>query len=241
MNIFDTKKIRFIGHRGFQPLAPENSIPSFAYAGMFGHWAIETDVRTTSDGELVCCHNGTVDGFYNGSGRISEMSMSELSKLSIIKGNRLDCFEKEDLRMPKFSEYLEICRRFGSVPFIEIKTKDTERVIDAVRRSGFSDGEVVMSSIEFDSLVETRKMSKDMFIHWIFAEENRLPVLRELGNAGFSWKISDPFECPKEKIDEAHNMGLKICLRAADSVDYVKRMLWLGLDYLPTNCMHGII
>ena len=238
MNIFDIPKIKYIGHRGFTPMAPENSLPSFAYAGMLGQWAIETDVHVTKDGEIVCCHNTTVDNFYNGSGAIKDMTLNELTSLRIIKGNRLGCFSSEELRMPKFSEYLDICRRYGSVPFIELKTDDAERVIHALRKHGFSDDEVVMSAIEFKRIKESRLFSANMFVHWIFADEGELPTLAALGNAGFSWKIDDSLSCPKERIDLGHDMGLKVCLRAADSYEIVKHMINLGLDYLPTNTMH---
>ena len=53
MKIFDIPKTHFISHRGFTPLAPENSLPSFYYAGLLGQWAIETDVHMTRDGEIV--------------------------------------------------------------------------------------------------------------------------------------------------------------------------------------------
>jgi len=45
MKIFNTQNNRYISHRGFTPLAPENSLPSFYYAGLLGQWAIETDVH----------------------------------------------------------------------------------------------------------------------------------------------------------------------------------------------------
>ena len=33
-------------------------------------------------------------------------------------------------------------------------------------------------------------------------------------------------------------MGLRLCLRAGDTVQSVARMRELGLDYVPSNCMH---
>jgi len=43
--IFDTPHpVRYISHRGFMPLAPENSLAGFEYAGLLSQWAIETDV-----------------------------------------------------------------------------------------------------------------------------------------------------------------------------------------------------
>ena len=238
MGIFDIKKNRYISHRGFQPIAPENSLPSFTYAGMLGQWAIETDVRMTSDGEIVCCHNETVDAYCNGIGKISDMTLSEIRGLRITKGNRADCFTDDEARIPTFSEYLAICKKYGSIPFIELKIADAERVIHAVRKAGFSDDEAVMSAIKFSGLKESRRYTDKMFIHWIFAEENKLEELGELGNAGYSLNIPDSFSCPETKIIQGHNMGLKVCLRAADSVKTVEHMQRLGLDYLPTNCMH---
>ena len=238
MKIFDIPKTHFISHRGFTPLAPENSLPSFYYAGLLGQWAIETDVHMTRDGEIVCCHNDTLDKYCNGVGKISEMSYSELRRFEIVNGNRVECFNKEERKIPLFSEYLSICRRFGSIPFIELKTDDAEQIIYELHKNGFSDDEVVMSSCALSRLVETRRYTSDMFIHWIFAEENKLSELCDLGNAGFSLCISDPLACDEKRIVTAHKMGLKVCLRAADDVGSLEHMKTLGLDYFPTNKMH---
>lgn len=239
MNIFDTPKTRFISHRGFTPLAPENSLPSFYYAGMLGQWAIETDLRVTRDGKIVCCHNGDIDSYCNGSGQISEMTYQELCQFEIVRGNRWDCFREEERKIPLFSEYLSICKRFGSVPFIELKTGDIEYIIHQMRKNGFSDEEVVISSAELSDLTQSRQYAPKAFLHWIFAQEEKLEELCSLGNAGMSWKIADPFSCDKQKqIASVQKMGLKVCLRAADSVSALKQMQLLGLDYFPTNTMH---
>jgi hypothetical protein len=87
-------------------------------------------------------------------------------------------------------------------------------------------------------LEETRKHTSKMFVHWIFAQEEQLDRIVKLGNAGISWFISDVSDCPPEKIQCTHEMGLKVCLRAGDSITSVKQMIAMGLDYIPTNCMH---
>jgi len=122
-SIFDRpRRERFISHRGYQPMAPANSLPGFAYAGLLGQWAIETDVQRTRDGVLVCCHDASVDSTFNGNGVIAEMTWDELARLRICQGNRRECIPQEQLRMPLFAEYLSICRRAGSIPFVELKT-----------------------------------------------------------------------------------------------------------------------
>ena len=77
---------RYVSHRGFQPMAPANSLPSFEYAGYLRQWAIETDVHFTRDGVAVCCHNDTVDATFDGTGAIREMGWAELSRLRMSQG-----------------------------------------------------------------------------------------------------------------------------------------------------------
>jgi len=231
--------VRYISHRGFQPLAPANSLPSFAYAGALHQWAVETDVHETKDGVLVCCHDSKVDALFDGEGAIRDMTWEELSRLRMKTGNRLNCLKDEQKRMPLFSEYLAICRHYGSIPFIEAKMDNVKKIMEAVNAAGLHDSEVVMSTASLDRLIETRKISKDIFVHWIFGTEDRLDELARLGNAGMSWNYTDPLASPVEKINLSREAGVKVCLRAADSTAAVHHMLSLGLDYLPSNCMHN--
>lgn len=233
------EKIRYVSHRGFTPLAPENSLPAFAYAGMLGQWAIETDVHLSRDGVPVCCHDENTKAMFGDEGLIREMSWHELSCLRLATGNRLECFPREQLRMPLFSEYLSLCRRYGCVPFIELKTGDVDRVLRAVREAGFGEDEAVMSSTHFPWLEDVRKAAPGMFIHHIFSDEIRMRKMEKMGNAGLSLKVDDPLARSVEWIEKAHKAGLRVCLRAADSLQAVRVMLDLGLDYLPTNRMAG--
>ena len=52
--------------------------------------------------------------------------------------------------------------------------------------------------------------------------------------------VSPPKATP-DKITRPHEMGLKVCLRAGDTLENVRRMLELGCDYIPSNCMHGVL
>ena len=226
---------RFVSHRGFQPLAPANSLPSFEYAGRLGQWAIETDVHMTRDGHLA------VDATFDGTGAIKEMTLKECRALRMNVGNRLECLRDEQKVMPLFSEYLAICKKFGSVPFLELKTEDSEAVMRAVKEAGIEDGGVVCSSGSIDYLRLARKAAPNVFMHLIFAKEHQVEAMVAMGNAGLSWKIDDPMARPVELIKLAHDAGLKVCLRAGDSVEAVETMLEIGLDYIPSNCMHGAL
>ena len=230
---------RFVSHRGFRPLAPDNSLPGFIHAGRLGQWAIETDVHVTRDGVPVCCHDATVDATYDGDGRIDEMTWAELSRLRLRTGTRLECLDDDDRRMPLFAEYLAICRAFRSVPFIELKMPKVEPVLRVAREVGVAVEEMVMSAFELPWLEAARASTPGLFLHHIFCNDVAAERLASLGHAGLSWNVKDPTTLSPETVADTHAMGLKVCLRAADSVEAVRQMRTLGLDYIPTNTMHS--
>ena len=108
MSIFDKPGLHYISHCGFRPLAPDNSLPGFEYAGILKQWAIETDVHMSADGVLVCNHNATVDASYDGNGSIREMTWSELSRLRL--PFQLGLFLQE-MKMCPFAEPVQAGRQ----------------------------------------------------------------------------------------------------------------------------------
>lgn len=70
-----------IGHRGASGEAPENTLAAFALALEQGAEGIELDVQLTKDGEIVVCHDLTVDRTTDGSGLIGDKSWEELKSL----------------------------------------------------------------------------------------------------------------------------------------------------------------
>jgi len=50
-----------IAHRGGSAPAPESSLAAFGLASALGLRYLETDIRVTSDGQLVCFHDDTLE------------------------------------------------------------------------------------------------------------------------------------------------------------------------------------
>lgn len=230
---------KLIAHRGAQVYAPQNSLPAFSIAGEYGVWAIETDVHKTSDGVLVCCHNATTGECYTEDMTIAQTTFTELRKLRIRKGNNLAAFSQEELRMPTFEEYLHICRRTGAVPFLELKANIAGEVVHALRRAGMEDHAVV-SAICFEHLAPVRDFSSKVFLHHIFSNENYFDALADLGYAGLSLNYPDLDGVPEGTVEAVHERGLRICFRAADTPDMVRRAIALGTDYVPSNRVYAL-
>ncbi len=251
LTLDEAEQIKLSAHRGYQPQGPENSIASFEAAGKLGFWAIETDVRLTADGKLVCIHNDTIDATYNGSGKVAEMTYAELCKYSIDTakyGVELSSFSNKELTIPLFSEYLAICKKYGCVPFVETKSSLTgsaleeyiKQVIDEAKAAGFGESEIVISSSDMNDLRAVRKLSGEILIHHIFSDESMIAELSKLGNAALAFDIQPLTDDAKYAeaeilVGKAHAAGLQVCLRAGDDIISVKKMSELGLDYIPTN------
>lgn len=72
---------RICAHRGFNTVAPENSLPAFGAAIALGAQEIELDVWMTKDGVPVVAHDESVDRVSDGHGKITEMTFDELRRL----------------------------------------------------------------------------------------------------------------------------------------------------------------
>lgn len=227
-----------IAHRGCTALAPENTRASFLCAARLGLHAIETDVRFAGDGSLVCSHDDSLQRMFGIDANVSELAPDRLCALVPSAGNGLSRWPREWLRIPTFGEYLDICEEYDKVPFIETKgdVSVVAPVLAELRRRGLL-SVAVISSIEFDHIREARRLDRDIFVHHIFSRPELLDELSEMGNAGLSYDYPDLSTVPEGLVEGVHAKGVKICLRAGDTPETVARMLAIGLDYIPTNCM----
>lgn len=225
---------RLMAHRGFTPVAPENSLVSFEAAGKRGFWAIETDIHKTADGVLMCCHNATTGAHYNEDITIREATARELSELYIINGKNVETYTREERRMPTFEEYLDICEKYGSVPFIECKAPIVEEIITVLRRRGLIPY-AVFSAIPLEYIREARQIDKEIYVHHIFSNREKMLEIAEMGHSGLSYNCPDLDLVPDGIVELTHAHGVRCCFRAGDTVEACRRMLSMGIDYMPTN------
>ncbi len=70
-----------VAHRGSRYLWPENTMEAFAGAVGMGASQVETDLRVTSDGIVICLHDATVDRTTDGSGRVARLDSAHVGRL----------------------------------------------------------------------------------------------------------------------------------------------------------------
>ena len=162
--------------------------------------------------------------------------MGGTAPTDIPERNGLDKWPLELLRIPTFDEYLDICQRFHSVPFLETKGEVVADVIKRLEERKMI-GETVFSSIIIDHIREARRLNKEIFIHHIFSTPELMEELAELGNSSLSYNYPNPWDAPVELLEETHKRGVRYCLRAGDKLPNINKMVELKVDYIPTNCI----
>lgn len=128
-------KIQIVAHRGSSSDCPENTMAAFRRAIEAGATAIEIDIRTTADGQLVLMHDVTVDRTTNGTGKVDSLTWSELKKLDA--GSHLDKKFK-NARIPLFRDALILCKDRIDL-LLDLKESSTEynrAVVDEIIRYG---------------------------------------------------------------------------------------------------------
>lgn len=138
-----------IAHRGASGALPENSLPAFRAAWAAGADGVESDLRLTSDGVVVCMHDP-------GSGRVSperlriaETPFADLQRVVLRGAAALDPAE---LQIPTLSDLLGTAPDRGML-YLEIKSgvETLRPVRDELAAAGFPAGRLRLLS--FNALV----------------------------------------------------------------------------------------
>ena len=100
-----TDQPRYIAHRGFSAVAPENSIPALTRAGEAGFWGAEFDIQRTKDGVWVLSHDANIKRMTDGYGDIHNMTYEKLQSYSYDNGANIGNYP--GLKLATFSQALD--------------------------------------------------------------------------------------------------------------------------------------
>ena len=95
-----------IAHRADWRNFPENSLEGIESAIQMGVDIVELDVHRTADGELVICHDKTIDRTTNGKGKIAELTLDYIRSRNLRAGHKAVTRYK----MPTLEQALDLCK-----------------------------------------------------------------------------------------------------------------------------------
>ncbi len=229
---------RICAHRGFNTIAPENSMAAFGAAIGLGAEEIEFDLWFTKDGEVVSCHDDTLDRVSNGTGKIYEHTYDELKNLDF--GSKFS----EKFKGIKILKFEDILKKFAchSVMNIHVKSIDTP---------AFSKEEALRKLAQI-----IHKYDCEKYVYFMSGEDSFhelaktvVPnITRCMGGGNAPWQIVEraiKYGCQKvqlfkpyfnqEMIDKAHSNGIICNVFWSDDANEAKKFLDMGIDTILTN------
>ena len=232
------KKPLLLGHRGYSGIYPENTPVAFMKMAETGADGIETDVHICKSGELVLCHDETVDRTSNGHGFICNMTYGELLQLDF-------GFWKD----PSFAgqhiwtlgELLDFCKEAKLILNLELKNgiafyPDLEcRVLTEIRARHMEDS-VFVSSFNHVSMQHFKEIAPDMETGLLYeAPLQDMEHYLEHCNADNVHPCWHVFEYQPELMELFHRLGMKVNVWTVNDAETARLLINLGVDGMIGN------
>ncbi|HEX9298238.1 MAG TPA: glycerophosphodiester phosphodiesterase family protein, partial [Polyangiaceae bacterium] len=134
------------GHRGVRGAAPENTMSAFELAAKAGAQGVELDVRVCGSGELVVCHDPTLDRVTSGRDRrvVADLDWPTLSGVDVGDGQHIPLLD-EVLRWARDRNMKVNVEMKRDLPDRRAVVRETARALD---RIGAQLGNVIVSSFD---------------------------------------------------------------------------------------------
>lgn len=229
---------RVCAHRGFNSIAPENSMPAFGAAVDMGAEEIEFDLWWTKDGEIVSIHDDKLDRVSNGTGYVYEHTLGELKQMDF--GYKYD---------PKF-------QGMTILTFEEILKKLSCRVVMNIHIKTRTNTEDYNEEILAKILWLIDKYDCRKWVYFCTGNDKLLELLgkmapdiaRCVGAGDAPYELVEraiKYKCEKiqlfkpyfnqEMIDKAHENGIRCNVFWSDDADEAEEFLRMGIDTVLTN------
>lgn len=141
----ETHEIISVNHRGFNSIAPKNTLLAYILSKAKGFDYAEADVHWTSDGVPVLLHDKTLNQTARNADGTELSSTVNIADISYETALTYDFGIWKDpkyagTKIPTFTEFMSLCRDISLHPYIEIKgdisTSQAKTLVDIVRDFG---------------------------------------------------------------------------------------------------------
>lgn len=168
---------RLEAHRGLSNRFPENTLVAFeAAAKVSAFQGIETDVQETADGVLVLFHDEKLKKRTDAKGKISDYTFAELERIRIDNAANTDIYSDE--KIPTLEAYLEICRKYNKIPYIELKSiskAGMEKLVTMLIEGGWEEN-CVMTTFVKEYIPQFRKINTSIPIEYMIDRDEEYDI-----------------------------------------------------------------
>ena len=222
------KKIFNIGHRGAKGHEPENTLPSFQKALDLNVDGIELDVHVCKTGELIVIHDFTVDRTTNGSGAVSELSLSEIKSLRI----------NDEIEIPTLEEVLDLVGKKCFIN-IELKGRHTAKAVSNliekyILENDYSYEDFVVSSFQREELEMLFTINPK--IHLGVLSQASVSQALEWATAFSAKAIHPHFSLlTPENVQKAQEQGFKVYTWTLNETEDIERIKTYNVNGIITD------
>jgi glycerophosphoryl diester phosphodiesterase len=211
-----------IGHRGAKAYEPENTIRSFKKALEIGVNAVELDLRTTKDGQLVVIHDADVKRTTDGKGLVNELTLKEIKGFSAEKGEKI----------PTLKEALDFLDKKVKI-IIEVKEAGVEKeVLAAVRENQLQKDVVIVSFLE-EVLRKVKELDMEVETGLIYVRhKNPIKAALELKA---SYLLPLYRFTHTANVKKAHENGFKVIVWTINKQEEVAEYVKKGVDGIASD------
>lgn len=248
--LLKTTRPLVIAHRGFNVLAPENTLPSFKFAKLANADMVELDYHHSKDGTPIVIHDfeldRTTDAVAKWGGkkiRVDGRTVAELKTLDA--GQWFDPMFK-GARLPLLAEALDLIQKGGGVTLIERKAGDPAACIRVLRDKGLIN-QVVVQSFDWTYLREFHAQCPEQVLGALgpAGTRNGVKLTDAQKELGPEW-IDDAKQAgasvvgwnklvSRAAVAYAHQHGLKVWVYTINEVPLANALLDLGVDGIITD------
>lgn len=229
---------RLCAHRGFNSIAPENSMPAFGAAVALGAEEIEFDIWSTTDGVLVSCHDDTLERVSDGHGKIYEHTYEELLQLDF------GAKHSEKFKGLKIPTFEEILKKFAGRVIMNIHVKiwdadfDSPMIEEIVALIRKYDCEKHVYFMTTNDKIIKRVMEYapdiNICVGWN-GDKNPISIVdRAIELGAYKVQLFKPY-FNQEAIDKAHAHGILCNVFWADDPNEARQYFEMGIDTVLTN------
>ncbi len=241
----DTIKIKngktlMVAHRGLSGIERENTNAAFVAAGNRSHYGIETDIWRTRDGRFAVIHDGNLNRV--GGEDISVENITLETAQSVVLYDMDGTKSRADLRVPALENYVSICKKYGKIGVLELKSNFTdeeiEKIINIIKEYDYLEG-IIFISFNYDNLLRIRKVLPSQPCQFLTGD-NSDELIAKLVADKIDLDISFP-SLTEERVQAFHNAGIKINCWTVDNPTDGERLASWGVDYITSNILEGEI
>ncbi len=227
---------RYIAHRGFSAVAPENSIPALVEAGKAGFWGVEFDLQRTKDGVWVLSHDANIKRMTDGYGNIHRMTYAQLQEYSYDNGANYANYP--GLKIATFAQALEECQRYEMTPCVEIKKENglngLEEIVATLREKGVAETCVILS-FSYEQLERIRSLAPEIHLWYLSDEASPEAIDRcKAISAGLDFKLSDSYNTD-DRLKALQESRLEAGVWTINTIQAHDKAYQWGIRYITTD------